>query len=188
MTDQQPVEGTPATPAPATPAEGSQDANSTRTAEQVEAEYKARLSGKDKAHSAEVAELRRQLEAAQQTGTMKATEAGEASQSVEELRKQLAEAEKARQADRQQFEGTLRSTKYPYAAEALDPQVLATMDEAKLAGLNARLTPSRPGAGVDPSTPPRNTEVPKPTSEKTAAELRADLARLGPEYAASLRR
>ena len=61
------------------------------------------------------------------------------------------------------------------------------MDEAKLAGLNARLTPSRPGAGIDPSTPPKDAGAQKPTSEKTAAELKADLARLGPNFAQELR-
>lgn len=181
MTDQQPVEQTPATPTEGSPAE------TPRTAEQVEAEYKARLSGKDKAHAAEVAELRRQLEAAQQTGTQKATEGEQANQTVEQLRAELARAQKAQQEQAQQFTGQLRSTKYPYAAEALDPQVLATMDEAKLAGLNARLTPSRPSAGIDPSTPPKDTAPAKPTSEKTAAELKQDLAKYGPAFAQELR-
>ena len=181
MTEQQPVEGNQATP------QGSQEQPSTRSAEEVEAEYKARLSGKDKAHSAEVAELRRQLEAAQQTSQSAATVEEQANASVEELRKRLAEAEKARQQDAQQFQAQLRTTKYPYAAEALDPQVLATMDEAKLSGLNARLTPSRPGAGVDPSTPPRTTEQAKPLTEKSTAELKQDLARLGPAFANELR-
>lgn len=183
MTEQQPVEGNQATPT-----EGSSEQPSTRSAEEVEAEYKARLSGKDKAHSAEVAELRRQLEAAQQTSQSAATQGEQATQSVEQLRQQLAEAQKAQQKQQQEFQAQLRTTKYPYAAEALDPQVLATMDEAKLSGLNARLTPSRPGAGVDPSTPPRTTEQAKPTEEKSSAELKADLARLGPAFANELRR
>ena len=58
MTDTQAVEGQPATPPEGQPVaaavpEGSPEAPP--TAGQVEAEYKARLSGKDKAHAAEVA-------------------------------------------------------------------------------------------------------------------------------------
>lgn len=185
MTEQQPVEGTPATPAPE---QGSQETPPTeRTAAEVEAEYKARLSGKDKAHSAEVAELRRQLEAAQATGQQQATEGQQTTDEVARLKQALAEAQKAQQAQQQDFAKTIRSTKYPHAAEALDPQTLATMDEAKLAGLEARLTPSRPPVPVDPNTPQGGAPAPKPTDQKTAAELKADLARQSEQFAAELR-
>lgn len=178
MTDTQPVEAQQATSAAAAPE--SQPAESSApapTAEEVAAEYKARLSGKDKAHAAEVAELRRQLDAAQQTSTSTATQAEQKDQTVEQLKAQLAEAQKTNQQQTQDFQKTIRSTKYPNAAEALDPQTLATMDEAKLAGLEARLAPGKPTpAPVDPNTPAANA-APKPKSEKTAAELKADLAK-----------
>lgn len=190
MTEQQPVEAQQATPVAGEGQAQSQSESQAPapTVQQVEAEYKARLSGKDKAHAAEVAELRRQLEAAQQTGTSAATETQQATATVEELKRQLAEAQNANKQQAQRYEQTLRSTKYPHAAEALDPQTLATMDEAKLAGLNARLAPSSPAPApgrVDPSTPAREA-APKPTTEKSVEELKADLAKYGPQFAASL--
>mgnify|MGYP001825072472 CR=1 FL=1 len=187
MTEQQPVEGTPATPAPAAPAEGSQAAPPTRTAEEVEAEYKARLSGKDRAHAAEVAALRAQLESTQghaQTATQQQEAAGD---EVAALKRQLAEAQKVNAQTKQEYEQTLRSTKYPFAAEALDPQTLATMDEAKLAGLDARLKPSAPPVPVDPNTPQGGAPAPKPTSEMSSKELKAELARQSGTFAEELR-
>lgn len=186
MTEQQPVEGTTATPAPEgeKPAEGSQEAPATRNAEEVEAEYKARLSGKDRAHAAEVATLKSQIEALSGEKAQATSQAEGTLSEVDQLKRQLSEAQKNAKQQEQQYTATLRSTKYPYAAEALDPQVLATMDEGKLAGLDARLKPNtRPGAGVDPSTPPRETAAPKPIDEKSAAELKQDLARFGPAFA-----
>ena len=187
MTEQQPVEATPATPAPAAPAEGSQAPAPTRTAEDVEAEYKARLSGKDKAHAAEVATLQQQVQAAQAASTSAGSQAEAASTDVETLKQQLANQQALNKQQANQYQQTIRSTQYPYAAEALDPQTLASMDEAKLAGLNARLTPSvAPSVPVDPSTPPRTADVPKPIDEKTPDELKADLKRYGDQFAAEL--
>ena len=186
MTEQVPVEGTPATPTPAT--EGSPAVPATeRSAAEVEAEYKARLSGKDRAHAAEAAELRRQLEAAQATGTAKATEAGAASDEVTELRRQLQASEQTNQRQQADYSAQTRAVKYPQAAEALDAQTLATMDEGKLAGLNARLTPTSPPVRVDPNTPAGAVVVPKPTSEKSSKELKADLARQGAAFSEQLR-
>lgn len=187
MTEQQPVEANPATPAPAAPAEGSQAEAPTRSAEQVEAEYKARLSGKDKAHAAEVATLQQQLQTAQAASTTAGSQAEAASTDVETLKQQLAQQQAVNKQQAQQYNQTIRSTQYPYAAEALDPQTLASMDEAKLAGLNARLTPSAKTVPVDPSTPPRTAEVPKPLEEKTSAELKADLKKYADEFAQELR-
>lgn len=180
MTEQQPVEATPATPT-----EESQEP--APTAEQVEAEYKARLSGKDKAHAAETKTLRDRI--AELEGGRQAAQAAQAGseQDADALRAQLDQERKAFQQEREQHTAELRSTKYPFAAEALDPQVLASMDEAKLAGLEARLTPSRTPVGMDPSTPPRNAVAPKPVEEKTSAELREDLRAMSGQLAAELR-
>lgn len=186
MTDTQPVEATPATPAAEAQAPAPQESQAPApTAAQVEAEYKARLSGKDKAHAAEVAELRRQLDTAQSTSTSTATEAAQKDQTVEQLQAQLKQAYDTNQQQRQDFDKTIRSTKYPNAAEALDPQTLATMDEGKLAGLDARLKPSPTPAPVDPNTPPADA-APKPQSEKTTDELKADLARESAAFAQQL--
>ena len=93
MTEQQPVEGTPATPTAAEgqaqSEQGSQETPPTRTAEQVEAEYKARISGKDKAHAAEVATLQAQLKAAQGTKIDATSQAEAASTDVEALKLSL---------------------------------------------------------------------------------------------------
>ena len=189
MTEQQPVEGTPATPAPAAPpAEGSQgEASTQRTAAEVEAEYKARLSGKDKAHAAETAELRRQLEAAQATGQQQATEGQQSQDEVTRLKQQLAESEKTNKQQAADYALQTRTAKYPLAAEALDPQTLATMDEAKLAGLNERLTPSTPRVPVDPNTPAGGATAPKPTDQKSSKELKADLAAMSGQFSEELR-
>jgi len=187
LTEQQPVAATPATPESAAPAEGSQEAPATsKTAADVEAEYKARLSGKDKAHAAEVATLQQQLDAARGQQTTASSQAEAASTDVDTLKKQLAEQQNLNKQQAQTYEQTIRSTKYPFAAEALDPATLASMDEAKLAGLNARLKPSTPTVPVDPNTPAAGSTAPKPQSEKTAEELKADLARESAAFSAQI--
>jgi hypothetical protein len=185
VTEQQAEQATQATPAAAagttaTPSSEAGTTQPTRTAEQVEAEWQSRHTALGRQHAAEVQSLKDQLAAAQASQQSATTNSAEAGNEVEALKRQLAEAQKAQQTQAQQYATELRTTKYPYAAEALDPQSLASMDEAKLAGLNARLAPqtSRPGAGIDPSTPPRDTAQ-KPISEKTAAELKAEILALG---------
>jgi DNA segregation ATPase FtsK/SpoIIIE-like protein len=179
VAEEKPVDAPAATP------EGSQPP--APTAAEVEAEYKARLSGKDKAHAAEVQTLKAQIEALS-TGGDAATAAAQANAgTAEELRRQLAEAQNEIKQRDQAHTAQLRAAKYPFAADALDPAVLAAMDESKVAGLNARLAPSKPGIGIDPSTPQRTVVAPKPTNEKSSAELRADLERMAPQIAAELR-
>jgi hypothetical protein len=170
--------------AEATPETGSQA--QTPTAEQVEAEYKARLSGKDKAHAAETATLRSQiaaLEASQKDSTQRtATENDAIKTELENTKKQLVQTQRDALV-------TTRAARFPNAAEALEPDVLASMDEAKLAGLEARLAPA--SAGLPPlasSTPAKASTAPKPQSEKTVAELEADLRRFGPQFEQEIRR
>lgn len=186
MTDQQPVEAATTTPPQAEkPAEESQ--KPAPTAESVETEYKARLSGKDKAHAAETATLQAQIDALKGDNSTAASQAKAASTDVETLQKQLAAAQEQGKQQQAQYTAELRSTKYPYAAEALDEQSLAAMDEPKLAGLNARLTPdATPTAPIASSTPAKNAAATKPMNEKTAEELRADLAKLGPQFSQEL--
>jgi exonuclease VII large subunit len=153
-----------------------------RTPEQVEAEWSAKQAALGRQYAAENKALRDQIEAlrtAQQTTEQVAT--GSTSE-AEALKRQLADMQKQLQQREQEYTANLRSTKYPHAAEALDPQVLATMDEAKLAGLEARLTPAFPGIGIESSTPPRVSSAPKSIEDKTVDELKADLARLAPAF------
>lgn len=193
MTDQQAEQATQATPSSEAGAEGaapSQEASTqqpTRTVEQVEAEWQSRHTALGRQHAAEVASLKAQLETAQKAERQDTSGTSDAGNEVEALKRQLAEAQKAQQQQAQQYTAELRKTKYPYAADALDPEMLATMDEAKLAGLEARLKPSRPGMPVDPNTPQGGKQAPKPMEEKSAKELKADLARMGAGFAAELR-
>lgn len=185
MTDQNPVEGTPATPAPATPA-APESPVIPPTVETVEAEYKARLSGKDRAHAATEQALRDQIAALEGDKTTAKAAADGSLSETDALKAQLKAEQDGRKKDSLGYTQTLRTTKYPEAAATLDAATLATMDEARLAGLEARLTQAPTPAPVDPSTPPRTTDAPAST-EKTAAELEKDLERLAPEFAASLR-
>jgi hypothetical protein len=170
------------TATPEAPAEGSQQE---ATVEQVEAEWRNRVSQKDRAHAAEAKTLRQQIAAleaeAKASDGRTASEQDAVKLENERLRKQLAERDIA-------YALAVRKAKYPGAADALDPEVFVAMDEAKLAGLESRLTPGALEEGplatrtMVPATAPRTTAVPKPLSEKTSAELEADLARLAPDF------
>ena len=185
MTEQTPVEGTPATPEPAAPAAPESPAVPP-TAEQVEAEYKARLSGKDRAHAATEQALRDQIAALEGDKVVTKAAADGTLSEVDTLKAQLKAEQDGRKKDNLDNTQTLRTTKYPEAAATLDAATLATMDEAKLAGLEARLTQAPPPAPVDPNTPPATPSAPAST-EKSATDLKADLERMSPEFAASLR-
>jgi hypothetical protein len=82
----------------------------------------------------------------------------------------------------------VRRSRFPLSSEALDDQTLAAMDEARLAGLEARLTPqvSRPAPVVVSPTAQRDVHMPKGIDEKTADELKADLARESDSFARDL--
>jgi septal ring factor EnvC (AmiA/AmiB activator) len=155
----------------------------TRTPEQVEAEWSAKQAALGRQYAAteralreEIASLKASQQSAVETASGTQTEA-------EALRKQLADQEKRLQQREQEYTANLRATKYPLAAETLEPQVLATMDEARLAGLEARLTPHRPPMGIDSSTPPRTASAPKSPDEMSVEEMKAELERLAPAFA-----
>jgi hypothetical protein len=183
LTEERSVEGT----TEATPEGSPQEPP---TVEQVEAEWKHRVSQKDKAHAAEAAELRRQIAALSVTSSSAQQQADGSLTEAETLKKQLAESQQRERALQAQHTAELRAVKYPNAADALDPTALAQMDEAKLAGLEARLSaPATPTRPVDPSTPPRQpASGAKPIEEKTAAELREDLRLMSPQIVAELGR
>lgn len=153
-----------------------------RTPEQVEAEWSARHSAAGRQHAATEKALRDQIAAleAEKAGTQASGNADDAIRAENErLRKQLAESEQNRALE-------VRSARYPLSAESLTPSALAAMDEAQLAGLEARLTPG-PNTRLASSTPPRTQDQPKPLEEKSADELKADLARLAPDFVRQLR-
>jgi hypothetical protein len=156
-----------------------------RTPEQVEAEWSAKQAALGRQYAAETKALREQVSALQASQSTAQQVVSGTQSEAEALKQQLAESQKQLQQREQEYTADLRATKYPNAAEALDPQVLATMDEAKLAGLEARLTPSR--FAIDPSTPARTSSAPKNIEDKTLDELKADLARMGPAFAEEMR-
>jgi hypothetical protein len=149
-----------------------------RTVEQVEAEYRARQAGKDRENEALRAELQRFKDAEARTRdeaeSKRIAEQGE----IESLKARLTESEQTRALEARRY-------RYPNASDALDPSALMAMDEAKLQGLEARLTvkgAAAPAPYVDPNTPPRNPTAPQPTGPKSSDELKADLERYAPDY------
>lgn len=155
----------------------------TRTPEQVEAEWSARHSAAGRQHAATEKALRDQIAGLQaaQAGTTAADTAQDATRAENErLAKELADERAARALE-------VRQARFPFSAEALAPSALVAMDDAQLAGLEARLTPGTASARLASSTPPRTADQPKPIEEKTEDELRADLARYAPDFVRQLR-
>ena len=159
----------------------------TRTPEQVEAEWQARQSALGRQHAAETQALRAQvaaLEASQKDSSQRTVAENDAIKTeLENTKRQLVETQRTALVQ-------TRAARFPNAADALEPDVLAAMDEAKLAGLEARLAPQ-----VSPSAPPLASSTPakgssaaKPLSEKSIAELEADLKRYGPQFEKELGR
>lgn len=169
------------------------DTNESLTAEQVEALWKNRVSQKDKAHAAETRALRERLDAfekqaqererkAQEQRLSQMTDAQRAAAEVEALRKQLEDERSARVID-------TRKAKYPSITAELGDEVVAVMDEGRLAALEARFAaPAAPPPPTvfDPNSAPR-TPTSGGSKEKTSEELKAELARMAPEFLTSLR-
>lgn len=176
---QAPVATEPVATAPAEP--------KPRTVEEVEAEYKARISGKDRAHAETEKVLREQIAALQAAPTIGSDGQPVAnSQREAQLEALLAEERQARVLDS-------RKAKFPAAAETLDDRALAIMDEAKLAGLQARLegtvTPvvDNPADFIAPTSPVRQPAAPvKSYDEMTVEELNAEAAKIAPAFVAGL--
>lgn len=165
------------------------------TLEELDAQWRNRMSGKDKAHKAESDSLRSQnaalqaqlekdrseREAARLAGM---SEAERVAAERDALKTQLEEERRARVVD-------TRKAKYPNIAADFDDEVIAAMDEAKLAALNERLA-AAPQAGTPPSLIDPNSSArtlpagQKPVSEKTREELIADLKEQSPSFVASL--
>lgn len=176
MTEERSVDGAEATP------EGSPQ--QPPTPEQVEAEWKYRVSQKDKAHAAETKALRDQIAALSGTAGAAQEQATGSLSEAQALRQQLDDAQKALDQRDAQHRTEVRAIRFPASAEVLDASALAAMDEAKLAGLEARLSAPARTLPVDPSTPPRQQSgASKPVHEKTSAELREDLRRMSPQIA-----
>jgi hypothetical protein len=124
-----------------------------QSVEEAEAIWQKRMSGKDKAHAAEVNELRRKLderEAARQAASI-ASETPE-QQRIRELEERLAVAEQARAVE-------ARKARFPRAADDLGDDI-AHVDEARLARLEARLAAEEDGPAprIDRNAAPKGSQ------------------------------
>lgn len=188
-------EGSPPDPAPesqateVTPPAGEVTPDAA-TPEQVEAIWKNRVAGKDRAHAAAEAALRDQIaELNRQVAGKAAVDAADMTE-VERANARAEAAEQRANAAEQQRVLDVRSVKYAAAAEALDdPKQLATMDEAKLAALNARLTSDEtpPPPVIDPNAARRPpSTAPGAPRDRSIEELEADLKNQAPAFSESL--
>lgn len=147
-----------------------------QSVEEADAIWRKRQSNKDLAHNAEVAELRRQLEASK-TGVAPTSAPSETPEQarIRELEIRLA--------------GEQRKARFPHAAADLGDDI-ATIDEARLARLEARLAAedAAPPPRMDPNSAGRGTpSAPKPLSDMSKEELLAQLKGLTPQYEEYLR-
>lgn len=157
-----------------------------QSVEEVEAIYKARMSGKDKAHNAEVASFKAQIAALQAP----AAPVGESPEAAE-IRRLTAE----RDAAIAQAQGESLKRQYPLAADVLGDEITRLPAE-KLAAIEARfntemgIAPQAPR--VDPNMAARGNgslqpPAAKPYNEKTKDELLAELQSVAPAFQQALR-
>jgi hypothetical protein len=144
------------------------------TPEEIEAEWRNRISKSDKAHAAEARVLREQLAAAQ---AAKAPEGAQPSGDVKEMADLVKRLQQEVETERAGRAIDARKSKYPAASQALGDEVLAQMDEARLAALDASLdgdarTPRRVDLNNPARTRPAGSKSP---DDMTIEELRAYL-------------
>lgn len=170
---------------PTTPPEDSQeDSTVGKTAEEVEAAWRHRVSQKDKAHAAAEAALReendalkRRLEAASRAPSN--GQSGEAGTDVL-LREQLAEAKREAENERSLRAIETKRAKYPALARQVGDvgaSIFATADDATLAKLNA-IADDDSSSTFAPTTPRKAAPAPtKSLNEMSKQELEAELKR-----------
>jgi hypothetical protein len=190
-----PSETPPVTPPeqPGTQAEGAPEGSPAQplTAEEVENQWRHRVSQKDRAHAAaeqalrdENDALKRQMETLSkprsQSNGQSAT-GGSNDPEVETLRAQLEEQRRATETERQARAIDTRKAKYPALARNIGEagnSIFATADEATLARLNAQYDDGS-STGTFASATPRKTPAPpvKALGDMSKAEIEAELRR-----------
>ena len=160
----------------------------TLTADEVEAQWKHRVSQKDRAHAAaeqalrdENDALKRRLDAstAPRSQPNGQPSSGANDPAVEDLRQQLDEQRRATETERQARVIEQRKAKYPALANGVGPagdSIFSTADEATLAKLNAQYDDGSTGTFA-PTAPRRTSPVPAPTVAELEAELRRSVER-----------
>lgn len=174
------------------PAEGQTGQNGTPaqplTAEEVEAQWKHRVSQKDRAHAAaeqalrdENDALRRSIAAQQPRSQSSGQSAGGGNDpAVEALRQELEEQRRATEAEKQARVIEQRKAKYPALARGVGDagnSIFTTADEATLAKLNSQYDDGSSGSGTFAPTAPRRAAQtpPKQLGEMSKAELEQEL-------------
>jgi hypothetical protein len=151
-----------------------------KSVEEVEAFWRNRFSARDKAHNAETAALKAQMEAMQ-----KAPATPPQGESPEAAR--VRELEAALESERQARVAASLAAKYPDAAGVLGDQI-ATLPEEKIAAINA-VAAGGSAPIIDPNSAGRRgaMSAPKPNAEKSIDELKGELKALTPAYQQMLR-
>ena len=183
---QPPAEGTP--PATGEPQNGSPA--QPLTAEEVENQWKHRVSQKDRAHAAAEQALREENDALKRQMTAltqqprptngQSAPAGDDPR-VQTLQEQLAQSQRAIEAERQARVTDTRKAKYPALAQQVGDagaSIFQTADEATLAKLNA-LADTSSGGTFAPTSPrrPGPAAPPKPLGEMNKTELEDQMRR-----------
>jgi hypothetical protein len=157
-----------------------------RTAEEVELEWRNRVSQKDKAHAQELARLQAELTKARETASTATSRGSEQMTDNERLAQEKADLERQLQDERSARVIEVRQAKYPTAVASVGEDAAKAMDDEKLAALETRLaTPAaKPPSVMDANQASRTPS--EPPAEKTSDDLKADLERLAPEFVSSL--
>jgi hypothetical protein len=157
------------------------------TVEEVENQWKHRVSQKDRAHAAaeqalrdENDALRRRLNATTAPRPQSSGQSGETTDSaVEALRQELDEQKRATESERAARVVEQRKAKYPSLARGVGPagdSIFSTADEATLAKLNAQYDDGSSTGTFAPTAPRRTAPLPiKPMGEMNKAELEAEM-------------
>lgn len=169
---------TPQSSTPEPEGDEAPEASGASTPDEIEAYWRKRISNSDKAHAASEKVLREQLAAAQGRAVEAASPGGgdskEMTDLVERLQREVAEERAGRAID-------TRKAKYPSASAALGDEVLAQVDEARLAALNEQLVQERSPLPVDRNNPGRRMPAgPKALDDMSIDELKAHLKTLPP--------
>lgn len=166
--------------------DGATDEPVAQTVEEVEAIYRARMSGKDKSHNAEVTSLKAQIAALQAP----AAPVGESPEAAE-IRRLTAERDDALA----KAQGEALKRQFPETADVLGDEI-TRLPQEKLAAIEARfndqLGTAAPPPRVDRNAAARGNgsmQAPaaKPYNEKSKDELLADLQRVAPAFQAALK-
>ncbi len=156
------------------------------TAEEVEAQWKHRVSQKDRSHAAAEQALRDENDAlkrqlGQQPRAQSNGQSGSAGngESVEALREQLEAQRRETEAERQARVIEQRMVKYPALARGVGEAgkaIFTTADEATLAKLNAQYDDGTSTGTFAPTAPRRTASIPaKALGEMNKAELELEL-------------